>query len=255
MTKNVLIIPDTHYPLVDKRVWSGILKLVDETQPDEIIHIGDLMDYPQPSRWTKGTKEEFEETVYRDSNKAIEDIINPLREVYDGPIGVHEGNHDLRPRAYMQRYAPALANTRYFDFDILLEFEAFEITKLPDFYQVAPGWVTTHGHLGGIRLNQNAGATALNGAKKAGTSIIMGHTHRAGLMHWTTGLQGKTSTLTGMEVGHIMDTKKVTYLNGATGNWQQALGWLTIDKGHVTPFVLPVVNNKIHAPKEVIEVR
>ena len=52
MIKNILVIPDTHFPDTDMRIWKSILELVENNPPDEIIHLGDLMDYPQPSRWT-----------------------------------------------------------------------------------------------------------------------------------------------------------------------------------------------------------
>lgn len=254
MTKNVLILPDTHFPDTDTKLWKAILRIVEAEQPDEIIHIGDLMDYPQPSRWTKGSKAEFEGSVFRDSERAVRDYLEPLREVYAGPIKVHEGNHDLRPRVYLEKYAPALAESRAFHFETLLEFDRLGIEKLPNFYDVAPGWITTHGHMGGIRLNQNAGMTALNAARRAGKSVVMGHTHRAGICSATTGLEGRTNTLTGIEVGHIMDPKKVTYLKGGTGNWQQSLAGLTIDGRHVTPKLYPVSAGKITIDKEVYKI-
>lgn len=245
MAERILVLPDTHFPQTDKRVWKAILAVVEETQPDEIVHIGDLMDYPQPSRWTRGTREEFEGSVYEDSRAAIKELIEPLRAVYSGPIGVHEGNHDARTRLYMEKYAPALADTDMFNFENLLRFSDYGIERLPDFYDVAPGWVTTHGHLGGIRLNQNAGMTAGNAAKRLGKSVVMGHTHRAGISPSTTGYQGATTTLTGVEVGHIMDPRKVTYLRGATGNWQQGIAELVIEGKHVTPNLIPVSAGKI----------
>lgn len=254
MTKNILVIPDTHFPLVDKRLWKSIIEIVQLHRPDEIIHIGDLMDYPQPSRWTKGTRHEFEGSVFEDSEKAIRQLLEPLREAYDGPIGVIEGNHDARTRLYLEKYAPALAETGAFDFDKLLRFDELEITKLPDFYKFAPGWVATHGHLANIRLSQNAGNTALNAAKKLGTSLVMGHTHRAGISSYTTGYQGNTNTVTGVEVGHIMDPKKVTYLKGGTGNWQTSLAWLTVEKKHVTPNLLQVSDSRISIGTEVLKV-
>ena len=254
MSENILIIPDTHYPSHDVRLWKTILRIVKETQPDRIIHIGDLLDLPQPSRWTKGTREEFEGSVFRDSENAIRDLIEPLRAVYDGPIGVHCGNHDSRAKIYLDKYAPALSGTDHFNFENLLRFEDYGIERLPDFHTVAPGWITTHGHLGGIRLNQNAGTTALNAAKRAGKSVIMGHTHRAGISSYTTGLEGQTNTITGVEVGHIMDPKKVTYLKGGTGNWQRGIAWLTIDGKHVTPKILPVSAGKITTNEGVFKI-
>lgn len=245
MTENILVLPDTHYPDHDVRLWKAILRIVKEIQPDEIIHIGDLMDYPQPSRWTKGTRAEFEGNVYEDSEKAVRDILEPLRDVYDGTIRVIEGNHDLRPRVYMEKYAPALSKTELFNFDKLLKFDDLGIETAPNFYEFAPGWIAAHGHLGGIRLNQNAGMTALNAAKKIGKSLVMGHTHRAGICSYTVGIEGKTSTITGVEVGHVMDTKKVTYLKGATGNWQQGIALLKVDGKHVTPQLVPVSAGKL----------
>lgn len=244
MTERILILPDTHWPDTDRRIWKTVLNAVREVKPDKIIHIGDLMDYPQPSRWTKGTRFEFEGSVFKDSEDAVENFIKPLRQVYDGPIGVHEGNHDLRPRSYMEKYAPALAETEEFHFEKLLRFDEFEIERLPDFNKVAPGWVTTHGHLAKIRLSQIAGNTPLNAAKKLGQNIVMGHTHRAGISSFTMGLDGSSSTLTGMEVGHILNPKKATYLEGYAGNWQQSLGWLTIDGRHVTPSLIPIQQSK-----------
>lgn len=244
MPERILILPDTHYPIHDKRLWKATLEIVQDYQPDSIIHIGDLMDYPQPSRWTKGTKEEFEGSVFEESDRAIREIIEPLRRVYTGPIGVHEGNHDARPRLYMEKYAPALAGD-HFNFENLLRFDDFGITRLPDFNNVAPGWISTHGHLGGIRLNQKPGMTALNAAIRVGKSIIMGHTHRAGISANTQGLDGSVNSLWGVEVGHIIDPKKVGYLRGATGNWQQSLATLTVEGKHVTPRLIPVSSGRL----------
>jgi predicted phosphodiesterase len=254
MAERILIIPDTHFPDYDKRLWKSVLEVVGALEPDEIIHIGDLMDLPQPSRWTKGTRAEFEGSVYQDAANTVKFILEPLRGVYSGPIRIHEGNHDARPRIYMEKYAPALAETEMFNFEKLLGFDELGIDRLPDFYPVAPGWLTTHGHLGGIRLNQNAGQTALNAAKRIGKSIVMGHTHRAGISSFTTGLHGLTDTLTGVEVGHIMDPKKVTYLKGATGNWQQGLALLTIDGKHTTPTLIPVSEGKMTIDGKVYKV-
>lgn len=254
MAESVLILPDSHYPDTDMRVYNAVLGAIKEVKPDRIIHIGDVMDYPQPSRWTKGTRYEFEGSVFEDSEKAIKNFIEPLRKVFDGPIGFHEGNHDLRPRVYLEKYAPALAETEKFNFENLLRFDEFGIERLPDFNKVAPGWITTHGHLGGIRLSQIAGNTPLNAAKKMGVSVVMGHSHRAGIGHYTVGFDGSGSTLTGMEVGHIMNPKKATYLQGATGNWQQALGWLTIDGQHVTPTLIPVSKGKFSIEGRVFKI-
>lgn len=173
--KSYVVISDTQTPFEDKKAMKAVVNFIGEYQPDEVVHIGDVVDFPQPSRWNKGTREEFEGSVFADAEYTIKNLIQPLREVYSGDIGFLEGNHDLRPRSYLDKYAPALSTSGAFNFETLLEFDNYEIRKLPSFYKFAPNWVMTHGHLGGISLSRIAGNTALNAAKKLGVSVIMGH--------------------------------------------------------------------------------
>jgi predicted phosphodiesterase len=241
VSKRIVVISDTQLPYDDRKALKAVIGFIGDYQPDEVVHIGDLMDFPQPSRWNKGTAGEFEGSVFADCEQAKRRFFGPLRDVYDGPIGVHEGNHDERARVYLSKYAPALAESGAFDIDVLLDFDSFGVTLLPEFYNVAPGWVTTHGHRGGINLSQIAGNTALNAAKKFGTSVVMGHTHRMGIGSYTYGVAGSSRlVVTGMEVGNLMDMKKAGYLKGGTGNWQQGFGLLTVDGQHVKPEVVPI---------------
>jgi predicted phosphodiesterase len=233
-------------PYDDRRALKAVIGAIGDLQPDEVIHIGDLMDYPTPARWSKGTAEEFAQQVKRDNEQAKKRFLGPLRDVYDGPVYVHEGNHDLRPREYLTKYAPALAEfDQQFGIWNMLEFDAFDVRMLPEFYRVAPGWYTTHGHRGKISLSQNAGSTAINGAKRVYESLIMGHTHRLGLVYYTTGVGGNVSrVLGGMEVGHLMDQREADYLKGGTGNWQQGFGMLTVEGKYVKPEPVPIIHGR-----------
>lgn len=228
--KRIIALPDIHMPIHDKKLLKAVIRCIGEAQPDEVVQMGDLMDFPQPSRWTKGTKEEFEGSIFEDSKVAQREFLEPLREVYDGPVGVIPGNHDNRGKDYLEKYAPALAETAAFNIETLLDFEKYNVELLPDFYEIAPKWVMTHGHLGGIRLSQIAGNTALNAAKKFDKSVIMGHCHRLGMGSYTTGYDGRVSkTVTGVEVGHLMDVSKVTYLRRGVANWQQGFAVVEVD--------------------------
>lgn len=241
MSKRIVVVPDTQMPYDDRKALKAIIRFIGDYQPDEVIHIGDIMDYPQPSRWTKDTRGEFEGSVFEDSEQAKRRLLAPLRDVYDGAVGIHEGNHDLRPREYLAKNAPALDETKAFHIETLLDFDSFGITLLPEFYKAAPAWVTTHGHRGQLSLSRIAGNTALNAAKKFGSSVVMGHTHRAGIGSHTEGYSGEVKRqLTGMEVGHLMNQKLAHYLKGGTGNWQQAFGLLTVDGQYVKPELVPV---------------
>lgn len=245
MSKRIVILPDTQMPYDDRRALRAVIQFISDFQPDEVIHIGDIMDYPQPSRWNKDTAGEFQGSVFRDSEQAKLRLLAPLREVYQGPIGMHEGNHDERPRTYLSKYAPALAESKAFNIETLLDFDGFGVTLLPEFYDVAPGWVTTHGHKGGISLSRYTGHTALGAAMKFQSSVVIGHTHRIGLSAHSFGYDNKVrKTVYGFEVGHLMNMKDAAYLKGAAGNWQQGFGILTVDGKHVKPEPVYINNGK-----------
>jgi predicted phosphodiesterase len=241
MSKRIAVISDLQVPYHDRKAVKAVIQFVSDWQPDEVVLIGDCLDFPQPSRWNKDTRGEFEGSIFEDVEYFKERVLGPLRAGYDGPIGMHEGNHDERPRTYLAKYSPALAGTTAFNIEVLCDFESFDITLLPVFYELAPGWVSTHGHLGQISLSRIPGNTAINAAKKFGKSVVMGHTHRLGISSHTTGYGGKVSqTLTGMEVGNLMDMKLAHYLKQGTANWQQGFGVITVDGQHVKAETVPI---------------
>lgn len=246
MSRRIVVISDTQMPYDDRKALRALIRFIGDYQPDEVIHIGDLMDYPTPSRWSKGSAEEFAKRMKEDNEQAKRRLLGPLRDVYGGPIGVHEGNHDLRPREYLTKYAPALAEfENQFHIENLLDFDGFGIELLPEFNRVAPGWITTHGHRGQISISRIAGNTALNAARKFGASVVMGHTHRQAVLSHSEGYGGEVKRiLTGVEVGHLMNQKLAHYLKGGTGNWQTGFGLLTIDGQHVKPEVVPITKGR-----------
>lgn len=254
-TKRVVILPDFQMPYDDRKIVRALVRFIGDTQPDEVVHIGDLMDFPQPSRWNKGTRGEFEGSIFADCEQAKTRFLGPLRDVYDGPVGIHEGNHDERPRDYLAKYSPALAESGAFNIETLLDFDGFGVTKLPVFYDVAPGWLSTHGHLGGVRLSQIAGQTALNAAKRMLSSVVCGHTHRLAKSSFTYGHGGKSKlVVTGMEVGNAMDMRLAGYLKHGTANWQQGFGLLTVDGQHVKAEPVPILKGKFTVDGRVWEV-
>lgn len=236
-------------PFDNRKALAGVIRFIGEYQPDEVIHIGDLMDYPTPSRWSKGSAEEFAKMMVNHNEHAKSRFLGPLRDVYDGPVGIHEGNHDLRPRSYLASYAPALVEyAEDFHIKSLLDFDGFGVDLLPEFNPVAPGWLTTHGHVGKISLSKDAGSTAKNGAVRFGKSVVMGHTHRMGIVPVTKGYGGaEKQILWGVEVGHLMDQRQAKYLDHATGNWQTGFVILNTVDNHTKPELVPINNGRFIA--------
>jgi hypothetical protein len=69
-----------------------------------------------------------------------------------------------------------------------------------------------------------------------------------GLQHETTGFYGKTNTLYGLEVGHMMDVKQASYLTSGSANWQHGIGILVERNRKVVPFAVPIVNGEVIIP-------
>ncbi|MFJ5066552.1 metallophosphoesterase [Kitasatospora sp. NPDC088556] len=238
--RRIVVISDIQIPFEDKRALRNVIQFIGEYQPDEVLQIGDLVDYPAPSRWSAGTRAEFEGNVIRDSEYTKKVFLGPLRDAYDGPVRILEGNHDERPRKYLASRAPALAaEDTYYRFESLLDFQSFEVEKAEPYYPVAPGWVAIHGHES-PGMSQVPGATARLKAVKAGTSVIMGHTHRLAISPHTTGHNGKLTTIYGFEVGHLMDVRQAGYLKNGPANWQTGFGILYAGKYGATPHAIPV---------------
>jgi len=60
VSKRIVVASDIQFPFEDRRLVRSFIRFVGEYQPDELVQIGDLMDFPQPSRWSKDTAEEFQ---------------------------------------------------------------------------------------------------------------------------------------------------------------------------------------------------
>lgn len=197
MVKRVVILGKCA-PHEDAKALKAMMRFVSDTEPNEVV-----------------------------CTEATLSLLEGLRKVYDGPIGVHASSIEA----------------------------GFEITALPNYYRIAPGWITTHGHCGGTTLSPIAGNTALRAARKLGVSVVMGHTHKAGILSHSEGYGGEIKRqLTGVEVGHLMDQRKAHYLKGGTRNWQLGFGLLTIENRHVQPEVIPIIGGRFTVDGETWEV-
>ncbi|MFJ8384712.1 hypothetical protein ACIQ9Q_09395 [Streptomyces sp. NPDC094438] len=234
------MISDLQMPLENKRANRNLINLIHDSQPDEVINIGDINDYTASGRWSAGKRAEYGMTVRQEANYTVRNHIRPLRSGYDGPVTLLGSNHGERPHKYLVDRAPALYDEESFREDKLLRLDDFGIKFEPVRYDFAPGWSAIHGHAKGISLARYAGGTAINAARRYGRSIVMGHTHRAGIVSETTGPAG-TKTITGVELGHLMDITKAAYLGPERlANWQSAFGLFYVDGTTVTPHLIPV---------------
>lgn len=222
--KNYVIVPDMQIPHHDVGFVNGIINYIRDLNPTGVVFIGDNVDCTAPASWNKATAEEFAGTLQNEFD-VWDSVSEQLRNGYDGWVGVHFGNHEKRIRSYIKTKAPAFNSLRELQLENLMSLKRFDFEGLPDHYGIAPGWVTHHGDY--CSLSDIAGRTASNYSSKIGKSVIIGHTHRAGIIPESYGHDGVWHPRYGMEVGHAMDTHKAGYTNGVA-NWQKALGVLDV---------------------------
>lgn len=237
--KRIVVLSDMQIPYHDKKSVEAVTKFVADYKPDQLFCVGDEADSPEPSRWNKGTAGEYSGTLQKGLDKTAE-IMKAFKEAAgDVPFHVMRSNHGDRIQHYINRYAPALASLRELEYSKLLHYRENEITYHDKIYEFAPGWIMAHGDEG--NLVRTAGGTAMALARKTGSSVVCGHTHRLGIQHEHTGFNGKIQNrLYGVEVGHLMDLSQASYLNTGSANWQQGIAILYVDKGKVIPSVVPI---------------
>lgn len=172
-------------PDVDTKALKAVIRFVSDIQPDELVCI--------------------EQSI---------PLLEGLREVYDGSVGVHASNVEARFGA------TALSESGY--------------------HRIAPGWISTAKE-DCVEASRIPGNTALNAAKKYGSCVVLGHTGRQGIGSYTTGYGGNISrTMTGMEVGNLVDRKLARSLE----NGQQGFGLLTIDGQDVKPEIVLIIRGR-----------
>jgi hypothetical protein len=143
------------------------------------------------------------------------------------------------------QHAPGLSSLPELKIEEFMGLNQLGITFHRKPYAIAPGWLMVHGDEAGS--SRIAGGTALGLARKLGKSVICGHTHKMGLIHDHSSVNGKqTAQRFGFEVGNLMDQSKASYLGAGYANWQPGFGVLIVDGNNVTPLPIPIINNQFY---------
>lgn len=207
---------ETQVPYHNRKVVKAFIEFIKSVGPDRVVGIGDHLDCPAPARWNRGTAAEYAGELQKEID-VMKGIFTSIREVYDGPFDIHEGNHERRISLYAATKAPAFADLDCLSVSSLLDYQHYGIMELASVAHLSRGWVTTH-DVGGLdkTLSKISGCTALGFARRLGRSVVCGHTHRLGHVQETS--HGKL--LHGVESGHMMGTPGYVM----APNWQS--GWV-----------------------------
>lgn len=242
-----LVVSDMQVPYHDPKAINLMLEVAKDVAVDGILGVGDEIDFPQISRWHRATALEFSKTLQKDIDTCVDVLRDIVSVVPEGaPVHWMRSNHQERLSHYLAKQAPGLDGLRELEYERLMRFDELGITfhKEPfKFTNSGGGWCLIHGDEGG--LSRIAGSTAMGIARRLGMSTIGGHTHRLGLQHDNSSMNGRvTRHLFGVETGHLMQLAKAAYTRGSA-NWNAGFAILEDEGNVVTPQLIPIIHRKV----------
>jgi predicted phosphodiesterase len=243
-TKSIAIIPDIQYPYHDGVVLDKILRVVRDRQPDLIVQIGDGIDFPTVSQWSKGTAGEYADTLQEHMDGYRSDVLIPLREsAPSSKIVWMEGNHDLRLRDFVRKYAAPLTNLRALEIDSLFGLSELDVSYERGPFRIATNTLAIHGHeSGGYCASASAWDAKFSKRYGSDKNFVFGHTHQPFLITRAFGYSGRVSPRFTMNAGSIMDPVQATYVKDGAVSWQQSFAWLEDDGKRVWPELVTLVD-------------
>ena len=242
--KTTLVIPDVQYPYHDGLMLTKLIKIAKLVQPDAILQIGDGIDFPQVSQWSKGTAGEFAPTLQKHIDGFREEVLAPLREAApQADITWLEGNHDLRLRDFIKKYAAPLGTLRALEIPELFQLDDLAVKYERGPLRIATNTYAIHGHESGGYC-ASAAAWDLKFVKRYGSdkSFVFGHTHQPFLITRSFGYGGKGSPRFTMNAGSIMDPVAATYVKDGAVNWTMSWALLRDDGKRVYPELVTAVD-------------
>lgn len=213
-----LVIGDTHMPFVHPNYLRFLEEVADAYQPDEIVHIGDLVDHHALARFTSdpdGLSAGHEWKATLNELKRFARVFPKVKWVL--------GNHDKRPF------------NRAFDSEIPAAFlrPLAEVYQLPKEWEVAPYF-----EIDGVRYIHGESAGGLsswqNYCTKMGQSTVIGHMHSLGGVRYHRTPNGQ---LFSMAVGCGVDDETYAFAYGKSHPVRPILGCGLVTDGVEAEFV------------------
>lgn len=223
-----VILPDTHFPLEDKRAWDCALQIIGHVKPDILVHLGDVGEWHSISHWRyKRISRPPLEYQLSDLEPELAGVNIQMDRLDDACKTVREkhltmGNHDdwlnqfVEAHPYLPQYLPENA--------MFLDKRGYS-WKPPGEYLKIGKLFFYHGH---HYRNQYH---ARQHAEKLGVSVIYGHHHD----QQTHGVQHLGGSHRAWSLG-CLRTMDADFLGGRPTNWSHNVGivhWLPSGNFHV----------------------
>ena len=212
-------------PFHDQHAVKNLVSFIRSFKPDEVVTIGDEIDFNTISRFADGTPEAYEQTLGDDRDAAVQ-VLYDLQVTH-----MVRSNHSDRLYTKIMLKIPSFLSLPELRFEKFMRLDELGITYHRSAFNIAPGWVAVHGDH--TPLKMHGGLSALEAARRYGKSVISGHTHRMGRSSYTEAINGRRGRiLHGVEVGNLMDMSKANYVKGYA-NWQSGFAIMYVKDNNV----------------------
>jgi predicted phosphodiesterase len=241
--RNVLVLPDTHFPHEDRRTWRAVQKYIADHEWHEIVHLGDLGDFDQISKFQQDEPEAIIRSLGDDFayiNKKL-DVLEKLAPKAKKTI--IEGNHDFRVEQYILKM-PVLRGV----LDVPIQLHLKDRGK---HWKWVPYWSLGKLHrIGNAYFGHGRFINKYHANKHVeyyGVPFYYGHTHDVQEMPKV--LWGEDKTLAGSSLGCLCEYDQ-RYLKGTPTNWQQAIGVFRFRKdGFFNNYTIKIFKHQFVSPE------
>lgn len=265
--KLTAIIPDVHIGFRGDETFhdESAIELahlaIRETRPDEVVVLGDLMDFPSTSKYEQRT--DWASTVQKSIDRASLFLAQIRSDVPNAKIVSIIGNHDHRHEGYIRRNAQEVLGLKranddglsVLSLEFLLRAAELEVEVMGGYpngrYWVQPNILAVHGE----KVGRGA-VTALLGAYTV--SVVQGHNHKLGLAYRTLDEQSPRQ-IWAMTAGTLAKTDgslpSQTYTTDSSNRTvtratdaHQGMAFIESNEDNSTPHLVPIVNGGLVLP-------
>jgi predicted phosphodiesterase len=218
--RRILVIPDLHLPLEDKRATSRVLEFAASERWDEAILLGDVLDCNLYSAFNEGKPRKTRgQSIAEDMKNGREWLAGFCRTVRKRRPGCKvvyiEGNHEER----VQRYIDARPEHEgLLEIPVQLQLDDLRVQWVP-FWSKGTAYQIGHASfIHGFSTIQNHAAKH---ARDWGSNVFYGHTHD--VQEHSIYRRAKNVTIKGKSLGCLCDFEQ-PYMRGRPMRWQHAFG-------------------------------
>lgn len=212
----VLVLPDIHLPFEDMRTLKAVQQYMGDHRWDEVVYLGDLMDWDFISSHNKDNLRSIEKRRIKQEYEYASDFLDFHKQLCPGAqFTLIEGNHDYRIEHYIDAH-PDLEGYLEMEVGLQLINRKFNWVRF-----WSKGEIHKIGHAIFIHGRYTTQYHARKHVDSYGTNVFYGHTHDIQCI--SKELMGDNKTLVGQSLGCLCRYDQ-SYLQGRPSKWQQGFG-------------------------------